>query len=79
MKNTGVRVAELSEQIEEILASKELSRIDGEKVRGRLQFASGQVFGRSVRNQLRLLSCHIESGRRTLSAATHSALRLDTF
>eukprot|EP00435_Cladocopium_sp_Y103_P054436 s1937_g17.t1 len=64
--NTPERVDELIADIDQILQSGTLTRREGERLRGRLQFASSQLFGRVIRNYLRQLSKHIASGRRTL-------------
>ena len=67
--NTTDRVNELCEEIDSILTLGSLKRADGERLRGRLQFASGQLFGRSARNRMRTLSKHISSGRATFVTA----------
>ena len=72
--NTADRVNELCEELDNILTSGSLKRADGERLRGRLQFASGQLFGRSARNRMRTLSKHISSGRATLCDSTKLAL-----
>ena len=74
VSNTAERVRELSEMLGEVVASKVLKRAEGERLRGRLQFASGQLFGRKARNNLRMISKHIASGRQTLDDSTSSAL-----
>ena len=73
--NTEDSVTELCECMDEVLKSGRLKRTEGEKLRGRLLFAAGQLFGRSVRNQVRHLSNHIRSGRATLTDETKSALQ----
>ena len=50
------------------------SRSEGEKLRGRLQFASSQVFGRKFRRLLKVFSNHVIQGRKTLSEHTQSCL-----
>ena len=72
--NTDERVQEFSDNLEEIIQTRRLKRSEGEKLRGRLLFASGQLFGRYVRNQVRLLSQHIRSGRVNLVDETLEAL-----
>ena len=57
-----------------MLETKVLSRKDAERLRGRLQFASGQLFGRGLRNHFRHLSEHIRSGRKSLSVDVVNAL-----
>ena len=54
--------------------TKMLPRSEGEKLRGRLQFASSQVFGRKFRRLLKVLSNHVTQGRKTLSQHTQSCL-----
>jgi ribonuclease HI len=73
--NTEDRVSELCESLDEILGTRRLKRAEGEKLRGRLIFAAGQLFGRFVRNQIRLLSDHIRSGRANLTDETVSTLQ----
>ena len=72
--NTDERVAELVTEIEAVLAEGILTRRDGERQGGRLQFASRQLFGRTFRNHLRKLSVHTKMGRRVLSEATVNSL-----
>ena len=63
MKNTDCRRSELVECLEAILKRGHISRSEVDKVRGRLQFASGQLFGRLSRHAVhsfssRRASCH---------------------
>lgn len=74
VRNTEDRVKELCEEIDGILQRCVLKRSDGERLRGRLQFASGQLFGRYARNKMRQLSKHIACGRTSLSSDTADAL-----
>ena len=74
VNNTADRVRELCEQLDSILELGKLKKSDGERLRGRLQFASGQLFGRSARNNLRVLSKHISSNRLHLCNDTVTAL-----
>ena len=73
--NTGDRVDELCHQLDGIIQSGFLRRSEGERLRGRLQFACGQLFGRSARNHIRILSDHIKSCRSKLDDDTLHALR----
>ena len=73
--NTEDRISELCERLDEILESGKLSRSEGERFRGRLLFAAGQLFGRSTRNHIRTLSMHVQRGRKTLDHETLCALR----
>ena len=72
--NTAERVEELVAEIDEAIKSNLLPRRDGEKLRGRLQFASSQMFGRRFRRLLKVLSNHVTAGRQTLSSRTHECL-----
>ena len=72
--NTAERVEELVAEIDEAMKSKLLPRRSGEKLRGRLQFASSQMFGRRFRRLLKVLSNHVTAGRQTLSDRTHECL-----
>ncbi len=47
VSNADERVEELTREVDDIPAAKVLTRSDGERVTGRLQFASPQIFGRS--------------------------------
>ena len=62
VRNTQSRRDELLEFIEGV-QSKTLSRCEGEHLRGRLQFASNQIFGRRFRNGLRELNTHVARAR----------------
>ena len=73
--NTDDRILELCESLDEILVSGSLSRGDGERLRGRLLFAAGQLFGRPTRNHIRILSLHVQRGKKTLNHDTLCALR----
>ncbi len=68
--NTEERVEELVSELDEALCTKILSRSEGEKLMGRLQFASSQVFGRL----LKVLSNHVTQERKTLSRHTQACL-----
>ena len=48
--NTDERVEELTKGLDEALRTKTLSKCEGEKLRGRLQFASSQVFRKKVQD-----------------------------
>ena len=72
--NTEERVEELVRELDEALRTKMLPISEGEKLRGRLQFASSQVFGRKFRRLLKVLSNHVTQGRKTLSQHTQPCL-----
>ena len=74
ISNTPERVEELAQEINLVLSSGSLPKSEGEKLRGRLQFASAQVFGRKFRRLLKILSNHVTMGRRILTAATKCCL-----
>ena len=65
--DTEERVEELVSELDGAIRTNILPRSGGEKLRGRLQFASSQVFGRKFRRLLKVLSNHVTRGRRTLS------------
>ena len=73
--NTEERVQELVSELDDAIRTYTLPRSEGEKLRGRLQFASSQVFGRKFRRLLKVLSNHVTGGRKTLSQHTQSCLR----
>ena len=64
ISNTPERVEELVQEINLILSCGVLPKSEGEKLRGRLQFASSQVFGRKFRRLLKVLSNHVTMGRK---------------
>ena len=70
VSNTEDRVEELVKDIGEIMTSKLLTRAEGERFRGRLQFASSQVFGRKFRRLLKTLSNRVAQGRKSVSDHT---------
>ncbi len=72
--NTDEGVEELTKELDEALRTKTLSRCEGEKLRGRLQFASSQVLGRKFRRLLTVLSNHVTQGRKSLSEHTEACL-----
>eukprot|EP00438_Fugacium_kawagutii_P007317 Skav235711 [mRNA] locus=scaffold280:474141:480364:- [translate_table: standard] len=74
VSNTPERIKELVEELDKVLKENKLARKDGERLRGRLQFANSQLFGRALRKHLKELSNHVSSGRKVLSKATQEAL-----
>ena len=56
LSNTEKRVAELVDEFSRILKSGRLGRNDAMRLRGRLQFSSGQIFGRSFKRVCKLVS-----------------------
>ena len=65
--NTASRVNELCEDLEEVLRTKVLSSKAAQKLRGRMQFADAQVFGKTGRRCLRVLADFTEGRRHRLS------------
>lgn len=76
IKNTESRQSELISCMKEILATGVLSRTEGERLRGRLQFASNQLFGRRFRNCLKDLNTHVSRGFRLLSDELRGSFEL---
>ena len=74
ISNTTERVEELVQDIANILSAGALPRVEGERLRGRLQFASTQVFGRKLKRLLKVLSNHVTAGRKSLSKFTGECL-----
>lgn len=56
------------------LVSSIRKRVSFQRLRSRLQFANAQLFGRSMRLNLRDFNRHIASGRKVLSEGIVSAL-----
>ena len=73
--NTSSRTAELLRAIDEATAAGSLDTKVSQSMRGRLQFADGQIFGRSSRLCLKALDSHIASGSGDLSSDTCNALK----
>ena len=74
VSNTEERGEELTKEIDDFLTSKLLTRVEGERLRGRLQFDSSQVFGRKFRRLLKVLSNHVTQGKKVLSDLTLKCL-----
>ena len=75
ISNTTERVEELVQDIANILSAGVLPRAEGERLRGRLQLASTQVFGRKLKRLLKVLSNHVTAGRKSLSKFTKECLK----
>lgn len=75
--NSDGRGDELVKALEAILREKRLAKHEALRLRGRLQFAAGQVFGRVVRASLAVITAHAYSGSSTrLSDDSRLALAL---
>ena len=75
VQNTSSRTAELLRSIDEATAAGSLDTKASQSMRGRLQFADGQIFGRSSRLCLKAIGGHIASGSGDLSSDTCNALK----
>lgn len=76
VSNTQDPVDELVTSLDSTLSKGTLGRKEEEeRLAGRLQFASAQLFGRLLKNKLKKLSSHIASGLNTLTADTSEALK----
>ena len=74
--NTDEKIDELCDCLDAVIDSRSLRKSDGERLRGRLQFACGQLFGRAARNHIRILSNHFNSSKNRLCDDTVLALNL---
>ena len=74
IRNTEDRRDELLSDLDKILGTKVLKKHEGERLRGRLQFASCQVFGKRFNRCLKSLTTHVVSGRSMLSDDTPRSL-----
>lgn len=63
ISNTEDRKKEILEHIKGHLSSRLMSSADAQKLRGRMQFAENQIFGRQARKCLRGVGEHLHTGR----------------
>ena len=70
ISNTASRVSELTKEIDSVLEAGKLRRTLGNKLRGRMQFAENQVFGRLNRRCLKAISEHCVVGSEKLNHQT---------
>lgn len=75
VSNTQERIEEISSEITEVLMQGRLCKKDGEKLRGRLQLANIQLFGRSMRRDLKNLNRRLSSGRKKFFPVTIKSLK----
>ena len=75
VQNTEDRRKELLDELDAVIATKLLKKHPAERLRGRLQFASRQMFGRRMNRCLRALTSHIMSGRSSLSLSLNPQRR----
>ena len=75
--NTSNRKLEISSLMSSVIEGGRLPRADALRLRGRLQFASGQHFGRLAKKALSIVTGHAYSSKNaTLDVETISALKL---
>ena len=77
VSNTPSRIEELTGEIDTILASGKLAKEHALRLRGRLGFAEGQIFGRTCRKTLKLVTEHAypSSPGISLPSALRAALK----
>ena len=66
--NTEKRIAELKAALQEVVESGKIAKGAAQKLRGRMQFAEGQIFGRTGKRCIKVLSEHA-TGRREILAS----------
>ena len=76
VRNTEARQNELISCMRGILEKGVLPRAEGERLRGRLQFASNHLFGRRFRNCLKELNTHVSRGFRVVTKELRESLEL---
>eukprot|EP00435_Cladocopium_sp_Y103_P058118 s1120_g20.t1 len=64
--NTEARIKKLCAELQLVIGDGELFNKDAQRLRGRVQFADAQLFGRTGKRCLRVLSDFAEGGRRKL-------------
>ena len=74
--NTASRVTELCADMQLVIESGVLSSKDAQRLRGRMQFADAQLFGRTGKRCLRMLGDFAENRRRNLTDKDVFFLRL---
>ena len=70
ISNTESRIQELSKDISSVIESGRLKRVLGNKLRGRMQFAENQIFGRLNRRCLKAIAEHCAIGHEKLNNQT---------
>lgn len=68
VRNTDCRVLELCGDLQEIVDAGSLGSKQPQRLRGRMQFAEAQVFGRTGRRCLKVLSSFAECHKQHLDA-----------
>ena len=68
VRNTDSRVQELCSDLREVIKNGSLNAKQAQRLRGRMQFAEGQLFGRTGRRCLRVLSSFADGEKQTLDS-----------
>ena len=74
--NTQRRCDELISLLQAVVDSRSLSRSDAERLRGRLQFASNQLFSRRFKSCLKEVNTHVSRGFKMVTENFSAALTL---
>ena len=77
IRNTENRVKELVTDLQSVVTAGHLTRVQAQKLRGRMQFAEGQLFGRTGRRCIKAIAGHA-SGT-TVRMSEHSKRCLERF
>lgn len=73
--NASSRVEELTKEIENVLTIYKLKKLAANKLRGRMQFAANQIFGRLSRRYLKAVSEYAMLGNNNISFPTSMLLK----
>lgn len=73
--NVSSRVEELTREIEHVLSTRKLKKSAANKLRGRMQFAENQIFGRLSRRCLKAISEHAVVGQDDIAFQAATLLR----
>eukprot|EP00435_Cladocopium_sp_Y103_P015191 s3045_g3.t1 len=74
--NTETRILELCAELQLVIQEGSLTSKDAQRLRGRMQFADAQLFGRTGKRCLRVLSDFAEGRRQRLGDKDHFVLKL---
>ena len=67
ISNTVDRKKEILDIISKHIASRQMTSTEAQKLRGRMQFAENQIFGRQARRCLKAVSEHLHTGRSSMN------------
>lgn len=76
ISNTEAHVAEISAALLDVISKGCMTRAEAQKLRGRMQFAEAQLFGRTAKRCVKVLSSFTEHRRSLLSAKEKAFLEL---